>query len=108
MARSHRDVGLQPLENKALSWGIIRKSACILAEITLRKSQKESHLEQVNHTVLQVLNPEHVEVEMCRSEELDHRRGPTSELDEMWSYVCSKANPRWLWHAIDHHTVGTC
>jgi hypothetical protein len=55
-----------------------------------------------------VLNPEHVEVEICRSEELDHRRGLTSELDEMWSYVCSKANPRWLWHAIDHHTVGTC
>src|ERR687885_1887749 len=27
-----------------------------------------------------------------------------SELDEMWSYVRSKANPRWLWHAIDHHT----
>jgi insertion element IS1 protein InsB len=22
----------------------------------------------------------------------------------MWSYVRSKANPRWLWHAIDHRT----
>ena len=22
----------------------------------------------------------------------------------MWSSVRSKANPRWLWHAIDHHT----
>src|SRR5205807_784249 len=22
----------------------------------------------------------------------------------MWSYVHSDANPRWLWHAIDHHT----
>jgi insertion element IS1 protein InsB len=41
---------------------------------------------------------------MCRSEELDRRRGLTSELDEMWSYVYSKACPRWLWHAIDHHT----
>jgi hypothetical protein len=30
---------LQPLENKALSQGIIRRSACILAEITIRKSQ---------------------------------------------------------------------
>jgi len=30
--------------------------------------------------------------------------GLTSELDEMWSYVRSKANPRWLWHAIDHHS----
>src|SRR5919199_1880400 len=39
MGRPHRDVSLQPLENKALSWGIIRKSACILAEVALRKSQ---------------------------------------------------------------------
>ena len=43
-------------------------------------------------------------MEICRSEELDRRRGLTSELDEMWSYVRSKANPRWLWHAIDHQT----
>src|SRR5262249_54150127 len=42
-----------------------------------------------NHAVLQVLNPEQVEVEICRSEELDQRRGLTSELDEMWSYVRS-------------------
>jgi insertion element IS1 protein InsB len=27
-----------------------------------------------------------------------------SELDEMWSYVGSKDNQRWLWHAIDHKT----
>ena len=43
-------------------------------------------------------------MEVCRSEELDRRRGLTSELDEMWSYVRSKAHPRWRWHAIDHHT----
>jgi insertion element IS1 protein InsB len=53
---------------------------------------------------LQVVNPEHVRVEMCRAEELDRRRGLTSELDEMWSYVGKKADPRWLWHAIDHHS----
>ena len=41
---------------------------------------------------------------MCRSEELERRRGLTSALDEMWSYVDSKACPRWLWHAIDPHT----
>src|SRR6516165_117442 len=34
----HSDVGVQPLENKALSWDTIRKSACILTEITIRKS----------------------------------------------------------------------
>jgi insertion element IS1 protein InsB len=27
-----------------------------------------------------------------------------SSLDEMWSYVGNKDNPRWLWHAIDRST----
>jgi len=27
-----------------------------------------------------------------------------SELDQMWSYVGKKTNPRWLWHAIDRST----
>jgi len=58
----------------------------------------------VNQAVLQHLPPEHVEVEIWRADELEVRRGLSSELDEMWSYVHSKANPRWLWHAIDHHT----
>lgn len=40
---------------------------------------------------------------MCRAEELAQRRGLTSELDETWSDVGKKANPRWLRHAIDHH-----
>ena len=47
----------------------------------------------MNQPLLQVLHPEQVEVEICRSEELDRRRGLTSELDEMWSYVRSKAQP---------------
>ena len=38
MVRSRRDVGLQGFENKALPRGIIRKSPCILAEITIQKS----------------------------------------------------------------------
>jgi insertion element IS1 protein InsB len=54
--------------------------------------------------VLQRLPPEQVEVEICRAEELAQRRGLTSELDEMWSYVGKKVEPRWLWHAIDHHS----
>jgi insertion element IS1 protein InsB len=58
----------------------------------------------VNHALLAVLNPAQVEVEILRAEELDQRRGLSSELDEMWSYVARKSNPRWLWHAIDHHT----
>ena len=58
----------------------------------------------MNQAVLQHLHPEHVEVEIWRADALEVRRGLSSELDEMWSYVRSKANPRWLWHAIDHHT----
>jgi insertion element IS1 protein InsB len=58
----------------------------------------------VNQIVLKHLPPEHVEVEIWRADALEVRRGLSSELDEMWSYVRSKANPRWLWHAIDHHT----
>ena len=38
MRRLLREVCSQLIERKALSWGIIRKSACILAEITIRKS----------------------------------------------------------------------
>ena len=58
----------------------------------------------MNHRVLQHLHPEQIEVEIWRADELEIRRGLSSELDEMWSYVRRKANPRWLWHAIDHHT----
>jgi len=58
----------------------------------------------VHQPLLQVLHPEQVEVEICRSVELDRRRGLTSALDEMLSDVRSKAYPRWLWHAIDHRT----
>jgi|SRR5215813_3629397 len=27
-----------------------------------------------------------------------------AEMDEMWSFVGHKGNPRWLWHAINHCT----
>ena len=64
--------------------------------------KKAPALQHVNEPLLQVLHPEQVEV--CRSEELDRRRGLTSEVDAMWSDVRCKAHPRWLWHAMDHHT----
>jgi hypothetical protein len=66
--------------------------------------KKEPDLHQVNHAVLQQMPPEQMEVEICRADELAQRRGLTSELDEMWSYVNKKADRRWLWHAIDHHS----
>src|SRR5712691_4732362 len=42
MRRLVREVCSKPIDCKALSWGIIRKSTCILAEITIRKSQSRS------------------------------------------------------------------
>ena len=58
----------------------------------------------MHQAVLQHLDPENVEVEMGRADELAQRRGLTLELDEMWSDVGKKAEPRWLWPAIDHHS----
>ena len=58
----------------------------------------------MNRAVLASLNPSEVAVEICRADELERRRGLSSELDEMWSFVKAKSNPRWLWHAIDHHS----
>jgi insertion element IS1 protein InsB len=54
--------------------------------------------------VLQSLHLEQVEGAIYRADELAQRRGLASELDEMWSYVGKKAEPRWLCHAIDHHS----
>ena len=69
-----------------------------------RTKKKAPDIHQVNQAALQHLPPGQVEVEICRADMLAPRRGRTSELDEMWSYVGKKAEPRWLWHAIDHHS----
>lgn len=41
---------------------------------------------------------------MQKVEEKAESEVEESELDEMWSYVGKKTNPRWLWHAIDRET----
>jgi insertion element IS1 protein InsB len=53
---------------------------------------------------LKSLKPESVEVDIVRVEEFQETGVKESELDEMWSYVGKKTNPRWLWHAIDRNT----
>ena len=58
--------------------------------------KKEPALESVNTALLHLLNPEEVTVDIERAGE--------AEMDEMWSFVRRKNNPRWLWHAIDHQT----
>ena len=50
----------------------------------------------MNHPLIERLPPSHVEVVLeCVDE---------AEVDEMWSFVGKKKEPRWLWHAIDHRT----
>ena len=51
----------------------------------------------MNRPLLNALQPDEVDVMIQRVEE--------AEVDEMWSYVGKKREPRWLWHAIDHRTV---
>lgn len=43
-------------------------------------------------------------MDIIRVEEPEDAGIQESELDEMWSYVGKKTNPKWLWHAIDRRT----
>jgi insertion element IS1 protein InsB len=50
----------------------------------------------MNQPLLNALHPDEVDVVIQRVEE--------AEVDEMWSYVGKKREPRWLWPAIDHRS----
>jgi insertion element IS1 protein InsB len=50
----------------------------------------------VNTSVVAGCYPEAIAVEV--------RRVEAAEVDEMWSFVGSKAQQRWLWQAVDHLT----
>ena len=52
----------------------------------------------VNQRLLDLLNPQEVEVVIRLAGETE------AEADEMWSFVKRKQNQRWLWHAIDHRS----
>src|SRR4029453_18133737 len=58
--------------------------------------KKEPAVKQVNERLLHTLAPPQVDVIL--------RQVDAAEMDEMWSFVGSKSQQRWLWHAIDHHT----
>jgi insertion element IS1 protein InsB len=58
--------------------------------------KKAPAVKQVNERLLHTLAPPQVDVIL--------RQVEAAELDEMWSFVGSKSQQRWLWHAIDHHT----
>jgi insertion element IS1 protein InsB len=73
------------------------RSLHICPNTVLRDLKKhEMALESVNTSLLRTVNPTAVAWDMERAGE--------AEMDEMWSVVGNKGNPRGLWHAIDHHT----
>jgi transposase-like protein len=92
----------QQIIDRSLNASGVRDTARVLRISTdtvlseLRK--KEVALESVNTTFLRTHNPDDVVVAIERAGEAE------AEMDEMWSFVGNKGNPRWLWHAIDHHT----
>jgi IS1 transposase/InsA-like protein len=61
---------------------------------TLKK--KEPTLTSVNRPLLNTLYPDEVDMVIQQAEK--------AEVDEMWSYVGKKREPRWLWHALDHRS----
>jgi len=54
----------------------------------------------VNESALAELEPTQTIARLCLAEDLDLE----AEVDEMWSFVQSKDQQRWLWWAIDHRT----
>ncbi len=52
----------------------------------------------MNEARLLELEPTQTIVRLCQWEDVE------AELDEMWSFVGSKQEQRWLWHAVDHNT----
>src|SRR6266478_9160476 len=75
------------------------RSLHICPNTVLRElKKKEAVLESVNTSLLRTLDPGEVAWDLERAGEAE------AEMDEMWSFVGHKGNPRWLWHAIDHHT----
>ena len=64
---------------------------------TLKKSPR---LKAVNESVLATLEPTQTIIRLCLADDGEVE----AEVDEMWSFVRSKSQQRWLWWAIDHTT----
>jgi insertion element IS1 protein InsB len=62
----------------------------------MNRFRAEYALSSVNRRLLTLLNPDKVTVVIRLADE--------AEVDEMWSFVGKKREPRWLWHAIDHRS----
>jgi insertion element IS1 protein InsB len=72
---------------------VLRVSAATVIDV-LKK--KEPGIQQVNERLLHTVEPEHVDLIL--------RQGEQAEMDERGSFVGSKRQQRWLWHALEHYT----
>ena len=78
----------------------IRDTARVLGispTTVIEELKKAPHLQAVNEVVLAERAPYQIIVRLCREDDLEIE----AEIDEMWSYVKSKQQQRWLWLAID-------
>ena len=66
----------------------------------IEEIKKETELSAVNTVLLRQLNSQEGVVEL--RQHIEFIEG--AECDELWSFVGSKAQQRWLWYAIDHAT----
>src|SRR4029453_14520993 len=72
---------------------VLRVSSATVIDV-LKK--KKPAITQVNERLLKSLDPAQLDISIRQVED--------AEMDEMWSFVGSKRQQRWLWHAIDHYT----
>jgi hypothetical protein len=85
------DMSLNASGVRETAW-VLRSTATVLR--ALRK--KKAALEWVNTALLYTVDPDEMPVAIQQAGE--------AEVDAMWSFVGKGGNPRWRWHAIDHHT----
>jgi insertion element IS1 protein InsB len=62
----------------------------------INELKKGAMLTSFNTPLVNTLHPNNVEIHTDRINE--------AAVDEMWSFVRRKHEPRWRWHAIDHQT----
>ena len=86
------DMSLNASSMRATARVLRLSTATVLSAL----KKKEALLASVNTALLRTLHPAQIVVDIEQAGE--------AEIDEMWSFVGHKGHPRWLWHAIDHHT----
>ena len=89
----------QQIADMAVNGSSIRDIARVLriSQTTVIETlKKDRHLKAVNENRFAELEPTQTIAHLCQWQDLE------AEADEMWSYVGSRGQQRWLWHTIDH------